>query len=137
MDNSTDQSGQLPITANSMQSTLETKAHIIIYTGGSATGGTTARDAAMVATVGDPDDSDFIHSSKIRGSELTSSYEEEEAVLLLALGWARANCPTERRSICSDSQALFKAIHSDVNHTQSIQKRLHHPHLGIPGNLIH
>ncbi len=63
----------------------------------------------MVATVGDPADPVIIHTSKVRGAELTSSYEEEKAALLLALDWAWANCPTERISICSDSQSIHKA----------------------------
>ncbi len=50
----------------------------------------------MVATTGDPADPVIIHTSKARGTEVTASYEEEEAALLLALDWARANCPTER-----------------------------------------
>ncbi len=54
----------------------------------------------MVATVGDSADPVLIHMFKIRGAELTSSYEEEKTALLLALDWARANCPTERMSIC-------------------------------------
>ncbi len=59
------------------------------------TGETTAGGAAMAATVGDSADPVIIHTSKVRGAELTSSsYEEEKAALLLALGWARANCPT-------------------------------------------
>ncbi len=61
----------------------------------------------MVATVGDPADPVIIHTSKARGAELTSSYEEEKAALFLALDWARANCPTERISIFSDSQSLL------------------------------
>ncbi len=47
----------------------------------------------MVATVGDPADPVIIHTSKMRGAGLTSSYKEEKAVLLLALNWAKANCP--------------------------------------------
>ncbi len=74
-------------------------AHVTIYTDGSATGGTTAGGAAMVATVGDPADTVTFYTSKARGAELTSSYEEDKAALLLALDWARANCPTERISI--------------------------------------
>ncbi len=45
----------------------------------------------MVATTGDPADPVIIHTSKARAAELTSSYEEEKAALLLALDWARAN----------------------------------------------
>ncbi len=76
----------------------------------------------MVATTGDPADPVIIHTSKARGAELTSSCEEEKAALLLALDWARANCPTECISICSDSQSLLKAIQSGANDTQSIRQ---------------
>ncbi len=85
-------------------------AHVTINTDGSTIGGTTAGFAAMVATVGDPADPVIIHASKARGAKLTSFYEEEKAALLLALDWARANCPSERISICSDSQSVLKAI---------------------------
>ncbi len=72
--------------------------------------------AAMVTTVGDPADPVIIHTSKIRGA-----YEEQKAALLLALSWARANCPTECISIYSDSQALLKDIHSGAH---SFRQRL-------------
>ncbi len=73
-------------TANlSLQLIRETRAHVTIYTDGSATGGTTAGGADMVTTTGDPADPVIIHTSKARGAELTSSYEEEKAALLLAL----------------------------------------------------
>ncbi len=111
-------------TANlSLQFIRETKAPVTIYTDGSATGGTTAGGSAMLATVGDPADPVIIHTSKARGAELTPSYEEEKAALLLALDWARANCPTERISICSDSQSLLKAIQSGAHDTQSFRQR--------------
>ncbi len=45
----------------------------------------------MVDTGGDPAEPVIIHTSKERGAELTSSYEEEKSTLLLALNWARAN----------------------------------------------
>ncbi len=37
----------------------------------------------MEATVGDPADPVIIHTSKVRGAELTSSYEEEKAKALI------------------------------------------------------
>ncbi len=74
----------------------------------------------MAATVGDPADTVVIHTSKARGSELTSSYKEEKASL--ALNWARANCPTEGISICFDSPSLLKAIQSGAHDTQSIRQ---------------
>ncbi len=70
-------------TANtSLQSILETKAHVTIYTNGSATSGTATGSAAMEATVGDPVGPVIIHTPKIRGAELTFSYEEEKATPL-------------------------------------------------------
>ncbi len=78
----------------------------------------------MVATVEDPIDSVIIDTSNMHGAELTIFYEEEKAALLLALGWARTSCPTERISICSDSQSRLKAIQSGANDTQSIRRRL-------------
>ncbi len=98
---------QPAITANlSLQLIRETQTHVTIYTDGSATCGTTAGGAAMVATTGDPTDPVIIHTSKAHGAELIFSYEEEKAALLLALDWARANCPTERISMCP----IFTAI---------------------------
>ncbi len=76
----------------------------------------------MLAAEEEPADPVIIHTSNARGAELTSSYEEEKATLLLALDWARANCPTGRISICSDSQSLLKAIQSSAHDTQSIRQ---------------
>ncbi len=45
----------------------------------------------MVATVGGPADPVIIHTSKARGAELTSSYEEEKAVL--AVDWCKGQLP--------------------------------------------
>ncbi len=100
-------------------------------------------EAQHVATGGGPADTVIIHTSKARGAELTSSYEGEKAALLLALDWA--NCPTERISICSDSQSLLKAIQSGAHDMQSIRQRLDNRegpttliwvpgHKGIPSN---
>ncbi len=63
-----------------------------LCTDGSATGGTTAGGASILATAGDLADPVIIHTSKARGAKLTPFYEEEKAALLLALDWARANC---------------------------------------------
>ncbi len=71
----------------------------------------------MVATIGYPADPVIIHTSKACEAELTSSYEEEKAALLLDLDWARTNCPIERISICSDSKSSLKAIQSGTHDT--------------------
>ncbi len=73
----------------------------------------------MVATIGDAADLVIIHTSKARRAELTSSYEEEKATLLLALDY-----PTERTSICSDNQLLLKAVQNGIHGTRSIRQRL-------------
>ncbi len=62
---------------------------------------------AMVATVGDPADTVIIHTSKVRGAELTSSYEEEKAALPLALGWARANPYLKQFRVAYMTPSLF------------------------------
>ncbi len=78
----------------------------------------------MVATVGDPADPVIIHTFKARGGQRASSDEKEKVALVLALGWARANCPTERISICSDSQSLLKAVQGGEHDAQIIRQRL-------------
>ncbi len=93
----------------------------------------------MAATVGDTADPVIIHTSKVRAAELTSSYEEEKAALLLALDWPRAKCPTECKSICSDSQSLLKAIQSRAHDAQSIRQQLdnregHTTLIWVPGH---
>ncbi len=77
----------------------------------------------MVATVGVPADPVIIYTAKARGAELTFFYEEDKAVLLLALDWARFNYPTERILICSESHPLLKAIQSGAHDTLSIRQR--------------
>ncbi len=66
----------------SLQLIRDTKTHVTIYTDRSATGGTTAGGAAMVATVGDPANPVIIHTSKARGAEVTSSNEKERSPAL-------------------------------------------------------
>ncbi len=76
----------------------------------------------MIATIGGPTGSAIIHTSKARGTELTSSYKEEKAALFLALAWTRTICPTQRISICSDSQSTLKAIQNGAHDTQHIRQ---------------
>ncbi len=59
-----------------LQSIRETKARATIYTDGPSTGRATAGGASKVATVEDPSDHVIIHTSKIRGTELTFSYQD-------------------------------------------------------------
>ncbi len=96
----------------------------------------------MFATVGVPADFVITQTSKTSGAELTSYFGEANAALLLALDWARTNCPTELTTIYSINQSLAKAMHGD---TQYIRPRLDKRkgpaiviwipgHKAIPGN---
>ncbi len=93
----------------SLQVIGKTKAHVTISTDRSATGETTF-GPAMVATVRDSADHVIINPTKVHGAKLIGSYEKENAVLPLALEWARATCLTELISIWYESQSLLKAI---------------------------
>ncbi len=62
---------------------------------------------------------------------------QRKAVFLMALGWAKANCPTEPISIYSESQSLLEDIQSGAYETQSVRQRLYNkkgPTILIPGN---
>ncbi len=74
----------------------------------------------------------FIQTSKIHGADLTSSYEEQKATLLLTINWVRVTCPTESITMCSDSSSLLKANPSATGQ----QERHHHPQL-CPRTLRH
>ncbi len=89
----------------SLQSIWETKTHVTIYIDGSATVETTAGGAYMESRKEIP----LTQLSSIRPEyvKLTSSYEEEKTIFLLALDWVGANCRTERITPCSDSQSLL------------------------------
>ncbi len=52
-----------------------------------------AGGADMLTKVGDPADPVIIFVSKIRGAELTPSYEQEKTALRLVFDCARANYP--------------------------------------------
>ncbi len=62
----------------------------------------------MVATVGHSADPVIIRTSKVRGVEMTSSYEEEKAALFLALDWARADRPTQYALTANPYLKLFR-----------------------------
>ncbi len=121
---------RLAITAKvNLQFIRETKAHVTVYTDRFATDRTTTWGTTMVTTIGDPVNPVVVLTSKIREAVLTSSYEEENAALLLAPDWARAHCPTGRIANCSDSKCLHKAIEGN---RFSIEKTP--SHVSIPPN---
>ena len=64
----------------------------------------------MVVTHGDPAAPEVIHTISCRGSRFTSSFEEEREGLKTALEWLTEHHHTGRVMICSDSQALLRAV---------------------------
>ncbi len=59
------------------------RAYATIYTSGPATIEGVHADFAI------------IHASKMRGTEMTSTYVKEKAALFLSHDWTRSNCPLE------------------------------------------
>ncbi len=99
----------------SCQCTRKTKAHVTIYTDGSATYGAVARWK--------PQWEISLTYVQMRVGELTSSHKEEKAALLLAAAWVRAECPTQRIPICPGSISLLKALQSGTLGTFSTARR--------------
>ncbi len=62
-------------------------ARFIIYIDGSPTGGTPNGGAGMVVTEGDPANPTTLLTKQQRGAAITSSYDEEKAVMRMALEW--------------------------------------------------
>ena len=81
-------------------------ADVVIYTDGSAAAVTSKGVAGGVVTRGDPENPTVVSEVKIKGRELTSPYEEREA-MLSATEWKRKTAPDVRKVlIYSDSQSL-------------------------------
>ncbi len=73
---------------------------------------------------GNPVDPSIIHTPKVCKAELTSSYKESKAGLLLAFDRAGANYPTERITICSDVQSFLGAVQGGAHDTQYVRQQL-------------
>ncbi len=69
----------------------------------------------MVATTGDPAHPVIIHTSKVHGAELTSSYGEEKAALLLALDLQGPTAPLSASQYgltANPHLRIFRAAHT-------------------------
>ena len=84
----------------------------IVYTNGSASGGTRNGGAAAVVTRGYPLQPDVFTIIKTEGRTFTSSYEEEAAAMESALPWTLTNANHHSITIlfCTDSKSLCEAL---------------------------
>ncbi len=64
----------------------------------------------MVVTEGDPANTMTLLTKQQRGVAITSSYDEEKAVMRMALEWFLPSHAAA--AICTDSQSLLQAIQS-------------------------
>ncbi len=94
----------------------------MIYTDGSATAGALRGGAGMVVTEGDPANPTNLLTKQRRGAAFTSSYDEEKAVMRMALEWLR---PLHAAvAICTDSQSLLRALQSGSADTTGLRRML-------------
>ena len=83
---------------------------VVIYTDGSAVGGTTLGGSAAVVTMGDPGRPIRRAVLRQKGRNVTSSFEAEVTALALAVKWLEDNPDSGEATICVDSQAVLKAV---------------------------
>ena len=82
-------------------------ADYIVYSDGSAEGGTERGGAGVVVTQGDPACPTVLETLRRKGSDLTSSYGEKQSAMQLGLEWIAENCTAEAKvGIATDSQSL-------------------------------
>ena len=90
----------------------------VVYTNGSASGGTRYGGAAAVVTRGSPLQPDVVTIIKTKGRTFTSSYEEEAAAMESGLSWTLTNANHHSITIlfCTDSKSLCEAL---ISHRQT------------------
>ena len=88
------------------------QADYVIYTDGSASGGTKNRGAAAVVTRRSPLQPDVVTTIKTKGRTFISSYEEEAAAMESALYWTLTNANHHSITVffCTDSKSLCEAL---------------------------
>ena len=133
------------------ESTLEEirreEADYILYSDGSAVGGTLDGGSAVVITKGHPEDPEVLEIRRTKGSPITCSTEEETAAMESAKNWIQEKAqPGTKILICTDSNALCQAlVNPQVGEFAILKKELERmpvnihvkwvpAHVNMPGN---
>jgi ribonuclease HI len=98
--------------ADAATTILEANADRVFYTDGSAEAGVRRGGSAAVVTSGGPRDLQIEWVLRRKGAWRTSSFETELAALHLAMDWLEGDSAAESVLICTDSQALLRALDS-------------------------
>ena len=131
----------------SLSTIVSYQADYVVYTDGSASGGTRNGGAAAVVTRGSPLQPDVVTIIKTKGRTFTSSYEEEAAAMESALSWTLTNANHHSITVlfCTDSKSLCEALISSHPQMFSIRNSISSissstfiqwipGHSSIPGN---
>ena len=103
----------------------EFDADYTLYSDGSAEGGTERGGAGVVVTQGDPACPTVLETLRRKGSDLTSSYGEEQSAMQLGLEWIAENCTAQTKVvIATDSQSLCQALNGFDHEIRELRGRL-------------
>ena len=96
----------------SLSTIVSYQADYVVYTNGSASGGTRYGGAAAVVTRGSPLQPGVVTITKTKGRTFTSSYEEEAAAIESGLSWTFTNANHHSITVlfCTDSKSLCEAL---------------------------
>jgi ribonuclease HI len=104
----------------------------VIYTDGSCKGGTEEGGAAAIITTGSARNPIVLETLQKKGCRYTCSYDEERAAMLLAINWMIENSRSTDAVICTDSQALVRALENNTPDTREIREILS----GLKGKVV-
>ena len=107
----------------SLSNIVSYQADYVVYTDGSASGGTRNGGAAAVVTRGSPLQPDVVTIIKTKGRTFTSSYQEEAVAMESALSWTLTNA-SHHSLFCTDSKSLREALISSHPRTLSIRNSI-------------
>ena len=110
----------------SLSTIISCQAGYVVYTDGSASGGTRNGGAAAVAIRGSLHQPEVVAIIKAKGRNFTSSYEEEAAAMESALSWTHTNANHYSLTglFCTDSTSFCEALISSHPRTLSIRNSI-------------
>ena len=124
----------------------DTNPNMVIYTDGSASGGTSNGGAGIVIANNDPRNLVIKQTITVKGASLTCSYEEELQAMLSTSEWIRDHCNRHQSIlVMTDSKSLCDALNAHSPSTDYITNTINDckakitiqwvpAHCGIPGN---